>query len=337
MSQSVPVSFRAERDVRIREKLVRELGPEICAFLADPSVVEIMLNADGALWVERVGHGVVRFGSMGASQAEALMATIAAAKRTTIAHDNPILECELPLDGSRFEGLLPPVAPAPVFAIRRRPGAISTLADYMDLSKCGTNNQDYDNRIAFICRAWETMKYLKWILALAPIIGAIMSAPDEGVTKLAVMGKLAELAGEQSGRGLMGQAGAATMINLCTVFAPLAQQGNAPEDRMCQMIQRMQQQTRVLNLLAFNIAYLSMDGVPRIVCLGAVESVKCFASGEIADLKREAATMPKDRSITTPLGYSPDPQKAREEQQRTIRELVEKLDRAKTDRATGRK
>ena len=131
MSQSVPVSFRAERDVRIREKLVRELGPEICAFLADPSVVEIMLNADGALWVERVGHGVVRFGSMGASQAEALMATIAAAKRTTIAHDNPILECELTLDGSRFEGLLPPVALAPVFAIRRRPGTIFTLADYV--------------------------------------------------------------------------------------------------------------------------------------------------------------------------------------------------------------
>ena len=63
-------------------------------------------------------------------RAEAALATIAAAHKTTITRQNPILECELPLDGSRFEGLIPPVVSAPVFAIRRKASAIFSLADY---------------------------------------------------------------------------------------------------------------------------------------------------------------------------------------------------------------
>jgi type IV secretion system protein VirB11 len=132
MPDSPLTASRLEREGRLREKLMRELGPEVLALLADKTVVEIMLNADGALWAERAGHGMARIGVMAAPQAEALMATIAAARKTAITAENPILECELPLDGSRFEGLIPPVATAPVFAIRKRAGVIFTLADYVD-------------------------------------------------------------------------------------------------------------------------------------------------------------------------------------------------------------
>jgi Flp pilus assembly CpaF family ATPase len=45
--------------------------------------------------------------------------------------DNPILECELPLDGSRFEALIPPVVPAPTFALRKKAKLIFGLADYV--------------------------------------------------------------------------------------------------------------------------------------------------------------------------------------------------------------
>src|SRR3974390_2870132 len=105
---------------RLREKLTRELGPEICSCLSEPSVIEILLNADGTLWVERSGRPPCRLGSVAPMRAEAALATIAAAHKTAITRDTPILECELPLDGSRFEGLIPPVVPAPVFAIRRK-------------------------------------------------------------------------------------------------------------------------------------------------------------------------------------------------------------------------
>src|SRR5579862_3248820 len=123
----VPLSLASERSVRIQEKLRRELGPSICALLSEPDVVEIMLNPDGRLWVERLGANMESFGEMAAHQAEAMMATIASTLRTTLTRENPILECELPLDGSRFEGLIPPVVSAPVFAIRRKALTVFTL------------------------------------------------------------------------------------------------------------------------------------------------------------------------------------------------------------------
>jgi len=43
------------------------------------------------------------------AQALSAFGTIAAIRDTVINHDNPILETELPTDGSRFEGLIPPV------------------------------------------------------------------------------------------------------------------------------------------------------------------------------------------------------------------------------------
>ena len=122
----------SEHASRVGQKLERELGQQILGCLKDPEVIEIMLNPDGVLWVERIGHPMARLGSMPPHQAEAAMATIAALHKTTITRENPILECELPLDGSRFEGLLPPVVAGPSFCIRKRAGRIFTLADYVE-------------------------------------------------------------------------------------------------------------------------------------------------------------------------------------------------------------
>jgi Flp pilus assembly CpaF family ATPase len=88
---------------RMAEKLRRELGPQICGFLDDPDIIEIMLNPDGTLWIDRLGGEMEQVGTMSAMQAEGLMGTVASTLRTTINRENPVLECELPLDGSRFE------------------------------------------------------------------------------------------------------------------------------------------------------------------------------------------------------------------------------------------
>jgi type IV secretion system protein VirB11 len=122
---------RSEYQLRAGQKLERELGAEILGCLKDPEVIEIMLNPDGGLWVERMGRPMVRLGEMPPHRAEAAMATIAALHKTTVTREHPILECELPLDGSRFEGLLPPVVAAPSFCIRKRATRIFTLGDYV--------------------------------------------------------------------------------------------------------------------------------------------------------------------------------------------------------------
>jgi type IV secretion system protein TrbB len=121
---------RGEAAQRLSEKLRRELGAEILAWLGDDEVIEIMLNPDGALWVERLGRRPERLGAMPSHQAEALMMTLASLQGRVLDHRDPVIECQLPLDGSRFSGTIAPVN-APAFNIRRRAVRIFSLADYV--------------------------------------------------------------------------------------------------------------------------------------------------------------------------------------------------------------
>lgn len=116
---------------RLESKLKRELGPIIMNALADPDVVEIMLNPDGQLWEDRHRVGMQPIGDMGAVQAENLICTIAGALGTIANREHPIVEGELPIDGSRFEGLMPPLAEKPTFAIRKKAILVYTLDDYV--------------------------------------------------------------------------------------------------------------------------------------------------------------------------------------------------------------
>jgi type IV secretion system protein VirB11 len=115
---------------RLIEKLKRELGTLCLKALENPNVIEIMLNSDGRLWIEELGEPIQYIGSMEESKARALLGTIASYLNTTITIENPILECELPIDGSRFEGLLPPIVSRPTFTIRKKASKIFTLEEY---------------------------------------------------------------------------------------------------------------------------------------------------------------------------------------------------------------
>ena len=115
---------------RLNSKITRELGREVVAALQDDAVIEVMLNTDGRLWCDRLGEGMSCIGEMSAPNALALLGTIADGLGTVITKQSPILEGELPLDGSRFEGLIPPVVARPTFTIRKKALLIYTLDDY---------------------------------------------------------------------------------------------------------------------------------------------------------------------------------------------------------------
>jgi len=117
---------------RAKRKLERDMGADLLAALHDPKTVEVMLNADGRLWQERLGEPMKCIGSMRVAQAQAIIETIAGYHGKEVTRQKPILEGELPLDGSRFAGQLPPVVPAPTFAIRKRAVAIFTLDQYVE-------------------------------------------------------------------------------------------------------------------------------------------------------------------------------------------------------------
>lgn len=122
---------KIEYQRRLSEMLKWGLGPEICDLLYDSTVIDIMRNPGGDLWIERLGCPMEQIGRMDATQAESLMATIASQINEQINAQSPILECELPLDGSRFEGMLPPVVTGPAFAIRKKAISVFTLEDYV--------------------------------------------------------------------------------------------------------------------------------------------------------------------------------------------------------------
>jgi len=114
------------------EKLRRDFGPTFLAALNDPKTIEILLNADGTLWQEKLGGQMEIIGEMSAPRAEAVMRTIAACLNTVITWDHPMLEGELPLDGSRFAGQLPPIVSAPTFAVRKRASSVFSLHQYVE-------------------------------------------------------------------------------------------------------------------------------------------------------------------------------------------------------------
>ena len=119
-----------EQHQRLEVKLRRELGDQVLRLLDDNLTEDILLNPNGSLWVKRMGQGFSRIGDMPAAQAASALGTIAAWRGTVLNHEHPILETELPIDGSRFEGIVPPVVRQPVFAIRLRPRKIFSLDDY---------------------------------------------------------------------------------------------------------------------------------------------------------------------------------------------------------------
>jgi type IV secretion system protein VirB11 len=121
---------------RRRAMLCTAMGPDIAAALADGLVVEIMVNPDGALWLDRLGEGRRDTGiRIEAVQVERIIRLVAAHARSEVHGERPIISAELPPHGKsageRFEGILPPVSLAPCFSIRKPAARVYTLTDYV--------------------------------------------------------------------------------------------------------------------------------------------------------------------------------------------------------------
>jgi type IV secretion system protein VirB11 len=128
---SDPRAAEVEMERRLIAAMQHALGPLVCERLDDPNVIELLLNADGRLWEDRLGAGMRQIGTMAANAAESFISMVASSLRATVTRENPILEAELPIRGARFEAIIPPVVSAPAFAIRLKAVKIFTLGDYV--------------------------------------------------------------------------------------------------------------------------------------------------------------------------------------------------------------
>ncbi|WP_336966586.1 P-type conjugative transfer ATPase TrbB [Sphingobium aquiterrae] len=122
--------IRSEAATRGARMLRTALGSAVIAWLDDPAVIEVMLNPDGRLWVDRLGLGIADTGAvMSAGDGERIVRLVAHHVGVEVHARSPRVSAELPT-GERFEGLVPPVVIAPAFAIRKPAVAVFTLEDY---------------------------------------------------------------------------------------------------------------------------------------------------------------------------------------------------------------
>ncbi|MFD1625476.1 P-type conjugative transfer ATPase TrbB [Azospirillum griseum] len=127
-----PAATQSEAFARSTRMLRTALGSAITAFLEDPAVVEVMLNPDGKLWVDRLTDGLADTGAtLPPTDGERIVRLVAHHVGAEVHPGAPRVSAELPESGERFEGLLPPVVAAPCFAIRKPAVAVFTLDDYV--------------------------------------------------------------------------------------------------------------------------------------------------------------------------------------------------------------
>ncbi len=119
--------------IRSARMLRTAMGPEIAAWLDDPSVAEVMLNPDGRLWIDRLADDLeateIR---LSPADGERIVRLVAHHVGVEAHPGAPRVSAELPETGERFEGLLPPVVSAPAFSIRKAACAVFDLGSYVE-------------------------------------------------------------------------------------------------------------------------------------------------------------------------------------------------------------
>lgn len=101
---------KAEAVTRGARMLRTALGPDIAKFLEDSSIVEVMLNPDGRLWIDRLSEGLSDTGAiLTPADGERIIRLVAHHVGAEVHFGAPRVSAELPGTGERFEGLLPPV------------------------------------------------------------------------------------------------------------------------------------------------------------------------------------------------------------------------------------
>lgn len=108
------------------------LGDDVIREWNDPLTLELMCNPDGSVWIEKAGSSPKLIGQMEAYNADNICRIVADSLGKTFSKDQPIIEGEWPIDGSRFEGLVPPIVASPSFTLRKKASMVFTLDQYVE-------------------------------------------------------------------------------------------------------------------------------------------------------------------------------------------------------------
>ncbi|OPX94259.1 MAG: Type II/IV secretion system protein [Syntrophorhabdus sp. PtaB.Bin006] len=93
---------------RLLQMLTTAMGTYITVLLEDPAVVELMLNPDGRLWVDRLGTGRSDTGyTINPADAQRVIELVASSTGSVCSADKPMVSAELPGSGTASRGYFP--------------------------------------------------------------------------------------------------------------------------------------------------------------------------------------------------------------------------------------
>lgn len=122
----------AQVAIERRMTSLRKCLEPIIHLLDHDRIIEVMLNADGKVWVEEAGKGMYFAGvTLLPADAERIIRLIASHMGTEVHDQKPSLSGKLPGWGARVQASLPPIVEAPTFAMRKPSKLVFTLADYV--------------------------------------------------------------------------------------------------------------------------------------------------------------------------------------------------------------
>ncbi len=105
----------------------------IIEYLNNPAIIEIMVNADGKVWVDEIQSGMYFTEKvMMPDDVERIIRLLAASINTEVNDKSPSLSAKLPGWGARVQASIPPIVSAPVFSFRKPAKVVFSLTDYVD-------------------------------------------------------------------------------------------------------------------------------------------------------------------------------------------------------------
>jgi type IV secretion system protein VirB11 len=143
-------------------------GP-VPLLLGQSDVLDVCVNPDGSMWVNRLGRGFEQEGVWATHDVTLLLSAIATEQECELNSTHPVLETTFPLTGDRIEGLIRPVVTDAAFAIRTKAKKVYTFEDFAAqqiLTNCHDPLNVQSRRASFFDYARPGMDHLD-ILRLA--------------------------------------------------------------------------------------------------------------------------------------------------------------------------
>ncbi|SCN46947.1 type II secretion system protein E [methanotrophic bacterial endosymbiont of Bathymodiolus sp.] len=116
---------------RKQTQLTTALDP-VLHLLNDADVVEVMINPDTRVWVERIGEPPEQTDiQITTAEIERAIRLVASIMQTTISTDNPSVAGTLPQWNARIQASMPPMVDSPALCIRLPAKKVFNLNDYV--------------------------------------------------------------------------------------------------------------------------------------------------------------------------------------------------------------